>query len=307
MRSRRNVVATMQRADRCAESSITLVTMLTRRSTRRWCSPFFCATVSVALGAAYMYAAGAPSYYLLVNFSALAAGLLAASLVRSALVLNQQVVGTFTFAVGLVLLATALVGHRVDGASRWVRIAGISFQPSLILLPLVMVLFAGNRYWLSSIGLLLAGTALAFQPDRAVAGALTAGLAVQWVYRRDAWVTLSLVGASCGFAATLVRDDHVPPAPFVEHVVQSAFAFDVLYGLAIVVALVIPLIPAIVGVVTKTADVVEYAVFGTTWLALIAFALASNYPTPLAGYGTSGIVGYCLSSALFVRQRDLPL
>jgi len=280
--------------------------MLTRRSTRRWFSPFFCATVSVALGAAYMYAAGAPSYYLLVNVSALAAGLLAASLVRSALVLNQQVVGTFTVAVGLVLLATALVGHGVDGASRWVRIAGISFQPSLILLPLVMVLFAGNRYWLSSTGLLLAGAALAFQPDRAVAGALTAGLAVLWVYRRDAWVTLSLAGASCGFAATLVRDDHVPPAPFVEHVVQSAFAFDALYGLAIVVALVIPLIPAIVGVVTGTEDVVEYAVFGTTWLALIAFALGGNYPTPLAGYGTSGIVGYCLSSALLVRRRDLP-
>src|SRR4051794_12618202 len=112
-------------------ASITLVTMLTRHSTRH-ISPFFCATVSVALGAAYMHAAGAPSYYLLVNFSALAAGLLAAFLVRSAVVLNQQVVGTFTVAVGLVLLATALIGHSVDGASRWVRIAGISFQPALI-------------------------------------------------------------------------------------------------------------------------------------------------------------------------------
>ena len=96
MRSRRNVVdAPRQRAGRCAESSITLVTMLTRRSTRRWFSPFFCATVSVALGAAYMRAAGAPSYYLLVNFSALAAGLLAASFVRSALVFDQRVGGTF--------------------------------------------------------------------------------------------------------------------------------------------------------------------------------------------------------------------
>jgi hypothetical protein len=169
-----------------------------------------------------------------------------------------------------------------------------------------MVFFAGHRSWLSSIGLFLAGAALAIQPDRAVAGALTAGLAVQWVYRRDAWVTLSLIGAGCGFAATLVRDDHVPPAPFVEHVVQSAFAFDALYGLAIVVALVIPLIPAIVGVVTETEDVVEYAVFGTTWLVLIAFALGGNYPTPLAGYGTSGIVGYCLSAAPLVRRRDLP-
>src|SRR3954464_377728 len=116
--------------------------MLTRRSTRRWFSPFFCATLSVALGAAYMYAAGAPTYYLLVNFSALAAGLLAASLVRSTLVRNEQVAGTLTVAVGLVLLATALVGHRVDGASRWVRIAGVSFAAFCLLMTLVMVLFA---------------------------------------------------------------------------------------------------------------------------------------------------------------------
>jgi hypothetical protein len=253
--------------------------------------------VSVALGAAYMYAAGAPSYYPLVNFAALAVGLIAAPVVMSARALKQQVVGALTVAVGLVLLATAMVGHRVDGASRWVLIAGISFQPSLILLPVVMVLVAGNRHWLSSIGLLFASAALALQPDRAVAGALTAGLAVQWLYRRDAWVTLSVAVASCGFVATLIRDDHVPPVPFVEHVVQSAFAFDALYGLAIVVALVILLVPAIVGVVTQTTDVAECAVFGTTWFALIAFAVGGNYPTPLAGYGTSGIVGYCLSAA----------
>ena len=274
--------------------------MLTRRSNRQWSFPLLCASVSVALGAAYMHAAGAPAYYLLVNFSALAVGLIAAPFVMSARALNQQVVGAFIVAVGLVLLATAIVGHRVDGASRWVRIAGISFQPSLILLPVVMVLVARKRHWLSSIGLLLASAALALQPDRAVAGALTAGLAVQWLYRRDAWVTLSVAVAGCGFVATLIRDDHVPPVPFVEHVVQSAFAFDAWYGLAIV-ALVIPLVPAIVGVVTQTMDVAECAVFGTTWFALIVFAVGGNYPTPLAGYGTSGILGYCLSSALLAR------
>jgi hypothetical protein len=204
------------------------------------------------------------------------------------------------------LLATAMAGHRVDGASRWVRIAGISIQPSLVLLPVVMVLVARNRHWLSSIGLMLAAAALALQPDRAVAGALAAGVAVQWIYRRDALTTLNVAVASCGFATTLVRDDHVPPVAFVEHVVQSAFAFDPLYGLAIAVALLVLLVPAIVVLFTQTVDVAEYAVFGTTWFALIVFALAGNYPTPLAGYGTSGIVGYCLSAALLASRRDLP-
>jgi hypothetical protein len=252
-----------------------------------------------------MYAAGAPSSYLLVNFSALIVGLLAAPFVRFARALDQRVVAAFTVAAGLALLATAMAGHGVDGASRWVRIGGLSFQPSLMLLPVVMVLVAGSRHWLSSIGLLIAGAALALQPDRAMAGALAAGLAVLWLYRRDALTTLSVAVASCGFATTLVREDHVPPVAFVEHVVQSAFAFDPRYGLAIVVALVVLLVPAIVGLVSRSTDVAQYAVFGTTWLALIVFALVGNYPTPLAGYGTSGILGYCLSAALLGSRRDM--
>jgi hypothetical protein len=58
------------------------------------------------------------------------------------------------------------------------------------------------------------------------------------------------------------------------------------------------LIPAIVGVLTRKEDEALFAVFGATWLAVIAFAIIGNYPTPLVGYGASGIIGYCLSSGL---------
>ena len=95
-----------------------------------------------------------------------------------------------------------------------------------------------------------------------------------------------------------MRSDHVPPVPFVENVVQSAFKFDPLAGVATVAALAVMMIPAAIGIVIERDDVAAFAVFGATWLAVIAFAIAGNYPTPLVGYGASGIVGYCLSSAL---------
>ena len=198
-----------------------------------------------------MYAAGAPSYYILVNFAALAVGSLAAWLIRRMPPPEGQAAGIFTVAVGLTLLAIALFGPRVNGAARWIRIAGISLQPSLMLLPSVLVVFARHRNWWSSIGLVFAGLALALQPDRAMAGTLAAALAVLRLYRSDRFVTVSLASASCAFAATLVRSDDVPPVPFVEQVVQSAFAFDTLAGLAIVVALIAMLIPAIIGAVTQ--------------------------------------------------------
>jgi hypothetical protein len=160
------------------------------------------------------------------------------------------------------------------------------------------VLFARNPHWLSAIGLAVAGVALALQPDRAMAGALTAALSVLRLYRRDALLTLTLAVATLGFAATLVGTDRVPPVPFVERVVQSAFAFDAFVGVAIVVAFALMLIPAIVGVLARKEDETLFAVFGATWLAVITFAIIGNYPTPLAGYGASGIIGYCLSSGL---------
>lgn len=253
-----------------------------------------------------MYAAGAPSYYIVVNIAALGVGSLAAWLIGRAPAHNPRVAGIVTVAGAIVLLGTALLGPRVDGTSRWIQIAGISLQPSLILLPLVMVLFAKIPDSLSSIGLLLIGIALALQPDRAMDGTLTIALAVLRFYRSNATLTLSLAAASVGFGVTLLRRDDVPPAPFVEHVVQSAFAFHPLAGLAIVAALVIMLLPGIVGMMTQTEGSSEFAVFSATWLGVIAFALVGNYPTPMVGYGSSGIVGYCLSAALLPRGVRQP-
>jgi hypothetical protein len=38
-------------------------------------------------------------------------------------------------------------------------------------------------------------------------------------------------------------------------------------------------------------------VFGAVWLTVVAFAALGPYPTPLVGYGSSAILGCCLSAA----------
>src|SRR5690348_14846568 len=100
-----------------------------------WSSPLPFGAASVVLGAVYMYAAGAPSRYIVVNFGALVAGCLAAWLIGRRQTHNQHVPAAFTIAVAVTLLATALFAPRVSGASRWIPAAGISVQPSLMLLP----------------------------------------------------------------------------------------------------------------------------------------------------------------------------
>jgi hypothetical protein len=134
-----------------------------------------------------------------------------------------------------------------------------------------------------------------------MAGTLAAGLAALWLHRREPPVTLALVAAICGLAATMLRADVVAPVSFVEQVVQAAFAFHVLTGMAIVAGLATMLLPALAGMGARTEQNEVYAVFGATWLGVIAFAIIGNYPTPLVGYGSSAILGYFLSAALLSR------
>jgi hypothetical protein len=267
---------------------------------------WLCAAASVALGAMYMLAAGAPQRYILINTAALAVGVIAASFIGRVPLRDRKFAGVATIVIGFLLLATALFGVHIDGASRWIVLGGIALQPSLILLPLAMVQFARDRGWWSSIGLVIAGIGLAIQPDRAMAGTLAAGLAALWLQRREAPVTVAFATAIAGFAATLLRADVVAPVPFVEHVVQSAFAFHVLAGLAIVAGLATMLVPAAAGWRARTTGHEVRAVFGATWLAVIAFAVVGNYPTPLVGYGSSAILGYCLSAAALADSRVAP-
>lgn len=257
-----------------------------------------CAAASVALGAIYMFAAGAPQRYILINAGALAAGVIAASLIRRIPVRDSGFSGAPTIAIGVLLLATALFGAHIEGASRWIVLAGISLQPSLILLPAAMVHFAGDRGRQSTIGLAIASIGLGMQPDRAMTGTMAAGLAALWLQRREPTVAVACVIALFGFAATLLSADAVAPVPFVEQVVQSAFAFHLVTGVAIVAGLATMLVPAAGGVAVRSTERDVFVVFGATWLAVIAFAIVGNYPTPLVGYGSSAILGYCLSAAM---------
>jgi hypothetical protein len=262
---------------------------------------WLCAATSVALGAIYLFAAGAPHRYILVNAAALAIGVIVAASIRRVPVNDRRFAGALAVATGLLMLATAFLGVQIEGASRWLRVPGISLQPSLILLPLAMVHFARDRGWPSSIGLAIAGIGLGLQPDRAMAGTLAAGLTALWLHRREPPVTVALAAALAGLAATMLRADVVAPVSFVEQVVQSAFRFHVLTALTVVAGLATMLVPAAAGLSARSKEIEVFAVFGATWLAVIAFAIVGNYPTPLVGYGSSAILGYCLSAAMLTR------
>lgn len=256
-----------------------------------------CAVAATGLGMAYMAAAGAPPLYLAVNVLALLMGLAFFGLLRPAAGEARTMPPAVMLAFGAALLATALFGSAVEGASRWFRVGGLSLQMSLILLPAMLVAFARGRDALSTLALVLAAGALALQPDRAMAGVLASSLTVLALRRRDGGVLAALGVAAAGFVVTLLRPDTLPAVPYVDHILYTAFDVHPLAGVAVVGGALLLIVPALAGRRLEARGGDACAVFGIAWLGMVLAAALGNHPTPLVGYGGSAVLGYVLSLA----------
>jgi len=258
-----------------------------------------CAIAATLLGIAWMAMAGAPPRYLVVNGAALLLGLIAVALLSRVGDVGRGIVNLM---LAILLLLTALIGASAEGVTRWVPVGGVMLQPSLILLPILALRFAGSRDALSTLALLTAALALALAPDRAMAGTLAAAMAVLALLRPERNVLIALAAAAAGFAATLLRADPSAAMPFVDQVFFSSFAVHPLAGLAVASGAALLLVPAVLGLAGDPEQRTAHALFGTIWLAVILAALLGNYPTPLVGYGGSAILGY-LASLLGLPPR----
>lgn len=263
-----------------------------------------CAIGAVMLGLAYLQMAGAPTRYLAINGAALALGLVLAAMMALFVPTHGRGAGAAVLTMALGLLVTALIGDQVDGAARWVKLGPLAVQPSLIVLPWMILSFARERSAMGLAGMIAAAAAMAIQPDRAMAGMLVAGLAGLVAMRRDRAGFVALIASVAAFGVTLVRGDTLPPAPFVDRILISAFDVHAAAGLAVVGGSALLVVPALVQ--WRGNREVQSA-FAGVWLAVIAAAALGNYPTPLVGFGGSAILGYLLSlSLLSTRSSAIP-
>ncbi|MBX9802448.1 MAG: hypothetical protein K2Y04_06730 [Caulobacteraceae bacterium] len=262
-----------------------------------------CGIGATGLGLAYMAAGGAPASYLLMNVVALAFGLVTLGILVLADRRGHLAPGPINLLLGLILLGVSLWGVSADGVTRWVALGPLAIQPGLMIVPLMAVLFARSRDLLSLGGVALAALALALQPDRGMAGALAAGLAVLALTRTDRR-SLAAAGLSiAGLVVALVQADPSPAVPFVDRILYSSFGIHPLAGAAVLLGSALLVVPALGAVRRKDLEPSAWATFGAVWAAIIAAAALGNYPTPVVGYGGSAVVGYCLSLIVFSRHR----
>jgi cell division protein FtsW (lipid II flippase) len=257
-----------------------------------------CGAAAVGMGMAYMAAAGAPSRYLLVNLAALVLGATAWLALGRAARSSLAGAGAAVLGLAVTLLLTAFFGNAVEGASRWVSVGPLTLQVSLIVLPIMLVLYARRPDPLGTAGMIVGALALAVQPDRAMAGVMTAGLVGLLWASPGRLPLVAAIASIAAFGWTLLTPDALPAVPFVDGILYTAFEVHPLAGLAVVSGAVAVALPALI-VAHGAADARPVLLaFGGCWSGVVLAAALGNYPTPLVGYGGSAILGYFLGGAL---------
>jgi cell division protein FtsW (lipid II flippase) len=250
------------------------------------------------MGLAHMLAAGAPSNYLLVNLGALVLGATAWLALGRTRESRLAGAGPATLALAATLLLTALFGVAADGASRWVSVGPLSLQVSLIVLPVMLVLYSRRPDAIGTAGMIAAALALAIQPDRAMAGVLAAGLIALLAARPGRLPILAAAAAAVAFGWTWLAPDTLPATAYVDRILYTAFDVHPLAGLAVVAGAAALVIPALTALSKGAGDRAVLLAFAGCWSAVVAAAALGNYPTPLVGYGGSAVLGYLLSVSL---------
>jgi hypothetical protein len=214
--------------------------------------------------------------------------------------LTTRLVTGMTIAIAAALLLTALSGHVVDGASRWVQVGRLFVQTSLVCLPVAVLLFAHTVNRCTMTAMIAAAIAVALQPDRAMAAALCAGLLALLLVRRTTAVAIACVAAATAVLFTWLQADRLPAVPFVDHILWSSFRVHPMLGVALWLGSALLFMPMLV--VRSAGARAACMACGACWAAIVVATAVVAYPTSVVGYGGAAILSYFLCLAALGAQ-----
>ncbi|WEK47397.1 MAG: hypothetical protein P0Y56_03675 [Candidatus Andeanibacterium colombiense] len=247
--------------------------------------------LAILAGIGFMALEHAPSAYIAVNGMALVAAL--ALLLLTPATAGQRHAGAIGIA-ALAVLGASLLGPDSDGVHRWIALGPLRLNSAMLALPALSIAAVLAQPRVGALLVAIAALVIAFQPDRAAALALLCG-ATPLLGRAPRWPGVAAcLAAAIALTICWLRPDALAPVPFVEGVLQAAWIAHPVAGAAITAGLCAALLVPLRLAGSRPAAL---ALGGT----LVGFTLSSlfgAFPTPLAGYGASAILGYAAAFAL---------
>ena len=261
------------------------------------------AALAVGAGCVLLVTIGAPTRMPIVNGAALLVGLVTIALLMIA---RRAGAGARVGDIALLLVSallpiTALIGPEASGVARWLVIGGLTIQPAMIVVPLIALGVALRPSPIRTAAAVIAALGLAIQPDPGTAAMLLVGLAAP-LLDKDRRSPRDLAGAAAAGIALAVaqaRTVALPPVPFVEHIIPDAVGAGVLPALLALAAALLMIVPGI-----ARSPRASHLAFLGVWIAALGMALIGPYPTPVVGFGGSGVLGFVLSAGLVAMETS---
>lgn len=212
---------------------------------------------------------------------------------------------------GALILYTAIEGHAANGVSRWLSIGGtgISIQPSVMLMPAMLIAAAILRNAVATIGVALAFLGLALQGDALLAFASAMAIAISLLAaRRTYWLTFVLLVYALLCCVVALRNAvTLSPVAHVDLALQSAFAWTPFAGFAALVMAIFTILPPQKNLARHIRKNTAVQIHATVWGTLIAASALGLQatPLPLLSFGGSAIIGFFLSLALIGEHQHI--
>lgn len=265
---------------------------------------FAAASLAVLAGCTLLALSGAPARMPLMNAAALLIGLSLTMVLRTVgrLVSSPAVADIALVALACAIPLTALMGPPADGVSRWLIVAGVTIQPSFVIVPLLVLALAARSTLSRLIAVGVGAAGLALQPDPGAAAMLVAGIGASLLSADRSKAALGAFAvAAAALGVALFRTTSLPPVPFVEGVIAQAFESGPVTAAVALVGLAALAAPVLVRPGGERPSVA--LAFAGLWGGAVLASLLGPYPTPVIGYGGSAVLGYILSVAMLHRRQ----
>lgn len=276
------------------------------RQRRQLMWPLIGLSFAVLCGIAYMAAAHAPPRFIIMNGSALIGAILVA--LAPPLPRKWFPIAAVLCVVGMI--ATLFLSPTTFGIRRWVQLGPLTVHVGMLLLPALAVIVPAIAARTAAIALIAVAFITVGQLDAATSMAVLALSTFLIIKQRNRWTIFAFVIALLVAFTAMVRLDMLPPAPFVERVIEDAWAWNKAAGLVIFIAALAaifsPFAIASGGAqrVSAAALVTCGGVFFAASILGRTAILSGHYPTPFVGFGGSIIVGWGIALWLLGSLGD---
>jgi cell division protein FtsW (lipid II flippase) len=270
--------------------------------------PLSIAIPAVAIGVIAMYYNKVPTSIWAQNAAYLViAGLISGFVVSRKPKVREGKFYNISILISILFLILTFISAGMEGVHRWVSTGIISFNISMIVLPIVIIstwrLLQANELWVAVITMLAVSILIFFQPDASQLTGFAIPMMVMLYNKLDKKLLRLFILGILALLIILswVFLDNLPAVAYVEGIVGLLANMGLLWLVLGVISLIILPVPFILFP-PKNLKLPSICL-GLYVIIILISTLFGNFPVPLMGYGISPIIGYFIAITWYARAK----